>query len=264
MFGINKFDLFEVTWYTFVAPIICIVSFILNLVNINVLNRMRQASKVYYYMYIKAIVNTLYLLISIFVFIIKCGKFCDIEDTYFSKLYHLYFFIYLISCLGLFDLFIEISISLNRFFTITNKFFQNHHIKDNFNSNMILLFLLFYSFLFHIPYLFAYQITEVKVYNDTYSIFVSKFKEIKIINYTAKYSKYEMVYNDNYRIRLRLINYIGVGLRSFLMFFLIVLVNMLGLYRFKQNVNNLLLMRSIHGNLLKLFVFSIFFICSFI
>jgi hypothetical protein len=253
MFAINKLELFEATWYTFVAPIICIVSFILNIVNVNVLDRMKQANKIYYYMYIKSIVNSIYLLISIFVFMIKCGQFCDIDNTYFSKLYHLYFFIYLISCLGLFDLFIEISISLNRFFTITNKHFQNHHIKNNFNSNMILLFLLFYSFLFHSPYLFAYQINEIKVYNDTYSIFVNKLKEIKIINYTAKYNKYEMVFNDNYKIRFELINYIGVVLRSFLMFFLIVLVNILGLYKFKQNVNNLLVMRTIHGNRSSLF-----------
>ena len=56
---------------TFISPIICFISIISNLLNINIFNRLRKTDRFYQYLYYKSTVNCTYLLICLLSFTFK-------------------------------------------------------------------------------------------------------------------------------------------------------------------------------------------------
>lgn len=220
--------LFEDIWYTFFAPIICVCSLTTNLLNIFVLSKLKSKNKIYKYMYYKSIINSIYLFILIFVFLVKCGQFCTIRETYIAQVYHLYMFYYLTNCLSLIDLLIELTISLNRYLVITNRQYVNR-----FKTNKLFSFLIIFSFFFYLPNLIFFQISKFGNENHDND------QNVTIINV-----KYRLGYQLDKTNLAQVIEAIGLLLRGVLMALLIMLV-LLCFKNLNKNLNDLILVRSI-------------------
>lgn len=140
---------------TFISPIICFISIISNLLNINIFNRLRTTDRFYQYLYYKSTVNCTYLVICLLSFTFKCGNFCQLENIYITKMYELYLYQYFSNCLYMLEITTEISICLNRYLKIkNNKFFKNVRVK------MIVLAEFIFSLLFYIPVVTCFTIIK--------------------------------------------------------------------------------------------------------
>ena len=85
---------FKDFWWTFLLPFICFCSLMTNILNIIVLYDLKSKSKIYKYMLMKSITNSIYLFIYFFIFLLKCGKFCKNENSFIILAYQQYMFFY--------------------------------------------------------------------------------------------------------------------------------------------------------------------------
>jgi hypothetical protein len=244
--ALSRLEFFENIWNTFVLPTICFASMLTNLLNINVLSKLKSVDRIYNYMYLKSITNTFYLLICFFAFLYKCGNFCELESNFLVRLYQFYLSLYASSCLAMFDLLIEIIISFNRYLTISNsKWFKNVHV------NLVVYPCLLFSFIFYLPRLFFYQIKVSNSINSTLEFGYESEYYLELIERLEYFSS--------------LSNWIETFIRSFLIILLIVFINVLSFLRYKHNIHNLILMeslkKSLNGkiNMNKIFLILIFY-----
>lgn len=228
----NK-KLFEDIWWTFLIPLICLFSFSTNLINIVVLHKLKTLNINYKCMLIKSFINSIYLFITFFIFSIRCGQFCHyLKDSYYIKVYQLYFLFYLTSSLGLLDLFIELIISCNRFFTIMNKATIGR--KKNINITIFILFLL--SLIINSPHLIVYSI-KIKQ-NVTIPL-----SDRNISIHFNNMNRYELTVESNYHSLSNIFFNFVLIFRGTLILLIILIVNILGFKRFKVNVNDLYTMK---------------------
>ncbi|CAF0913954.1 unnamed protein product [Brachionus calyciflorus] len=111
----------------YVLPIVCLIGIILNFLSTFVLFKLRAKSELYKFMLSISISDFLFLLLSIFLVIIRCGRFCQYGYTYISKFYELYFYLYLGNIFLMFVLLVNLLICYNR---ITS--FSKHTNKTKF------------------------------------------------------------------------------------------------------------------------------------
>ena len=149
-------------WWTFGIPFIALNAFIANLISSVVFKQMLRSSSnsILKYMFIKSASISLYLLICCFVFIIKCKTICPPMSKTFqlvAKIYELYFFNYLSSCLGFFDLLLEVSRSTEQLFIILNR-------RSSKAFPFVINGLLFISLVFYLPFLSYFEIKREDEY----------------------------------------------------------------------------------------------------
>ena len=155
----KNIDTYLDIYWTFILPVICLFSIVTNLINIKVFYALKSKNIIYKYMLYNSLSNVAYLLTVVFVFVIKCGRFCeDLKDSYIAKVYHQYIFIFLSNSLGLFCLFTEIVISMQRII-----FIKNVSRKWCCSINFVLIGLLVFSFAFNLPHVFLAQIKPVYI-----------------------------------------------------------------------------------------------------
>jgi hypothetical protein len=230
---LNTLGLIQDILSTFVLPIICLISLLSNILNVVVLLRLESNSKIYKYMLLKSIINSFYLFACSFLFLFKCGQFCsDSKYSYLVKLYQLYIFNYLTSCLGLLDLFIELIICFNRYAVVSKEF----HVKDRNNQitrkgDCVILVLITFTFLFYIPNIITQNIIPMNLANNTFTNNVTE-----IIP-----NKYKIALNPNFKNLYAIFEPVNIYFRGFLMIGLIIFVRILASRRFKTNVDDLLL-----------------------
>ena len=108
-------------------------------------------------MLFKSCVNALYLFLCTFIFLIRCDSYCVVSKSLFIiVLYELYIYHYFTSCLGMLDLLIELIISLNRLFIITNRW--NF---DKMNRKFIFIVISLFSLLFYSPNVYLLTIKQL-------------------------------------------------------------------------------------------------------
>ena len=146
-------------YWTFILPLICSYSIITSIINLVVFASLKSKNIIYKFMLYNSISDIAYLFSVMFVFVMRCGHFCDeLKDSYMAKFYHHYLFTFVANSLGLFGILIEILISVQRIFFLTNREFINR-----FKINLTLIGFLIFSFVFCIPQLFAFEIKSLKV-----------------------------------------------------------------------------------------------------
>lgn len=154
-------------YWTFILPLICFYSIITSLINLIVFATLKSKNIIYKIMLYNSLSDIAYLLSVIFVFVIRCGQFCpELKDSYMAKIYHQYIFMYLANSLGLFGVLIEILISVQRIFILTNRTFMNAS-----KTNVCLIVFLIFSFLFCMPQLFAFELKRMTSANTTRIIY---------------------------------------------------------------------------------------------
>ena len=214
----SNIELLKDIYWTFILPLICMYSIITSLINLLVFASLKSKNIIYKIMLYNSISDIGYLVSVMFVFVIRCGQFCDnLKDSYMAKLYHHYIFMFVANSLALFGILIEILISMQRIFFLMNRTFINRS-----KINLTLIGFLLFSFVFCVPQLFSFeikQITRVTKLNVTRLIYVRE-------NVTPHMS---------YLFR----NLFGIqhAFRLILIIFLIFTLNFLTYYLFKKHAN---------------------------
>jgi hypothetical protein len=195
--------------WTFILPSICLFGFFTNLINIIVFLKLKSKNPIYKLMLSNSISNFFYSLICFFVFIMRCGQYCTIQNTYWVKIYEKYLFYYLTSVLGLFNIFIEVCVAIQRYMIVANK-----SLPKKLPIRLIILVLFILSLVLYTPNMFYRQIISVKNHNSTSFIIQTS--------------------NDQYIAKLILT--VISGMRGLLILFLLLIINLLLLHRFKYQV----------------------------
>ena len=155
--------IFDIYW-TFILPVICFFSLITNGINILVFFRIKSHDLIYKYMLFNSMADEVYLFGVLFIFLVRCGQFCQIKDTYLVQVYAHYIYMYATNSVALFSVFLEIMIILQRYFTLKNKTFLK-----NVNKTLFLIYLLIFSFVYHIPQLSVFEIERKnQTFNSTF------------------------------------------------------------------------------------------------
>ena len=143
-------------YWTFILPLICSYSIVTSIINLIIFGTLKSKNIIYKFMLYNSMSDIAYLFSVMFVFVMRCGQFCDeLKHSYIAKFYHHYIFTYVANSIGLFGILIEILISVQRIFFLTNRAFM-----DRFKINLTLIGFLVFSFGFCIPQLFAFQIKQ--------------------------------------------------------------------------------------------------------
>jgi len=162
----NVPDTFTETFFAnfrFVNCSICIVGTVAQLINISVLTLPTFKDSSYKYIQINSINNMLYLLfVGLFNFY-WCGFNCKIENkSLFFVIYYLAIDEYLTSCMAMFNLFIQIFLSIQRIFLVTNKKFLH-----NIAVWKVVLIIAILSLTFYIPVLVVQKIVKTENNKNT-------------------------------------------------------------------------------------------------
>ena len=209
--------LIDICW-TFLLPSICLFSILSNCINSSVFYRLKSKYVIYKYMFFNSIGAIGYLFTVAFVFLIRCGQFCEIKDSLVVKVYHLYAFKYMAASFGLFCILVEIIISLQRICLILNK-----KLPEKINS-IFLLFLLAFCFIFYIKILYMFEIRPLADGKNT---------TINIIKSIAKYEMVNVFYDKSFLIRIFMA--LQAGVRLLLIMCLVFTLNVLTYLYFKKH-----------------------------
>ena len=210
-------DTIRDVYWTFVLPGICIFSIITNILNTIVFSKLKSKNNVYKLMLYNSVANLAYLFTVVFVFIIRCGQFCEIKDTYLAKFYTHYIYMYTANSFSLFSAFIEVAITMQRFF-----FLKNRSLLQKFKKKFIFVPLLLFSFVFHLPQLSTFEIKLVYV-NQNVSLNITGEKV---------YVRENVARHKSFLIRNLLA--FQTGFRLFLIFVLIFFLNFLAYNLYKK------------------------------
>ena len=123
-----SFRYFIDAWWTFVLPVICLASMLINVVNGLMLAKLRPIRPVYRRLFAKSVINSIYLFICMWKFVSKCGQFCELfyreehvhELSFWIQVYNFYLYGIVGRVLAQCDLFIEILIALQRLRLLTS------------------------------------------------------------------------------------------------------------------------------------------------
>lgn len=143
--------------YTFIVPLISAFGICTNLTNIVVFSSKNLKDVTFKYLRINALCNFIYLLICFFLFVARCGVYCDYGKTYFTQLYMLVLYNYTKGVFALLSNCILITVGLYRFLIVTNK---NNELFKRYKA--ILSYLFLFSVIFYSPNLFSREIKEAK------------------------------------------------------------------------------------------------------
>ena len=203
-------------YWTFVLPSICLFSLTTNTINIIVFYSIKSRNVIYKYMLFNSVFDQLYLVTVFFVFIIRCGQFCEIENSYFAMFYAHYIYIYAANSISLYCIFIEISILVQRYNFLTNKNFL-----EKINKKLFFCLLVF-CFVYHLPQLTTFEIKQVNsTANSSYDPSLPK-----------TYTKVNIIHERHFIIK----NLVAIqaGLRLILIFIMIYFFNRLSFLLFKK------------------------------
>ena len=129
----------------FVLPVVSLFALINSSICLVILSHEKLKGLIYKHLFIDSAASVLYSFSNCFIFLIRCGIYCDLGYNYWSKFYEIYVFIYFGKSIELFIMMIEINLAFYRFFSFTNL----HKKQIPFNIKLILF--LFASFSTCIP-----------------------------------------------------------------------------------------------------------------
>lgn len=164
---------FRAIFWTFVLPSICYVGCVTNFICIIILLKIRLKEKLFQLFLISSYNNFLYLMMCSFVFIVNCDYICTLDGSYISRLYEMLIYNYLTSVVALFNVCIQILISIEILIIIT-KYEIKTKFKISFKLTVLVLILI--SLGLYVPTILSRRIVigSIKV-NDTNSSIANNF-----------------------------------------------------------------------------------------
>ena len=154
----------DVIW-TFVFPVFCFVGSLTNLVTIYVFVHVQfRRNNVHRLMLAYSVADFFYLTIGSFAFVFKCGSQCDLDKSFTAQVYGYIFVDYITSVLAIFNILIEVFLSMQRYLMIVNKKYKMF----NLSTNKTLLIILFISLVYYLPIFFSKTIFQKEEKTDHY------------------------------------------------------------------------------------------------
>lgn len=98
----------------FVLPFLCAIGIVLNLASIFVILKLTLKTELYQFMFLNSFVDLLFFIFSIFMALVRCGRYCSLGYTYLSKIYELYIYLYVGNVLLMFITLLNLFTSFNR------------------------------------------------------------------------------------------------------------------------------------------------------
>ncbi len=148
-------------WSLLIQPFICTVGVIANGLNIAVFLNPKMKDVTFKYMLAISISDCIYLGLLSYVSFLSCSD-CLFTKNYATAFYAIFIDDYLTSCLGIFALFIDITLSVQRFFILKNKYFC-----QKLSYKLTISILLLIALLYYLPVTFFKNIVEIENTNST-------------------------------------------------------------------------------------------------
>lgn len=144
-------------WDEYFFCVLCTLGAITSLINLSVFLHPNLKDPIYKFYIASSILDFMYGTIIAFIIFILCGTLCEKlrSTTLATQVFWLVFDDYLTSCFAITNIFIELFLSLQRLFMITNKTFL-----QNLNPNKVLIFLCVIGLVYYIPVLFVRKIVK--------------------------------------------------------------------------------------------------------
>ena len=158
--------------WTFIYPNICFFGTITNLINIMILMRSEFKNPIHKFMLAYSVSDFFYLFICCFASLIKCGKFCRVDDSFLTQVYGDVFIDYITSVLAIFNIVIEVFLSIQRYLAI-----KNINCLQKISILHSLFFIFIFSVIFYLPILFTKTIVK-KSLNQIDSSLLQKISNI--------------------------------------------------------------------------------------
>ena len=125
----NRTSLIVNYWWTVGLPFICLCSMVTSGLSLLVLYKLRHLNRLYRLLYVKTLVNLVYLSICFWIFLVKCGHMCPPASnsltrslvTFSIQVYKHFIYGYVSSVLAYSDLLIEIMLSIERLLVMNNE-----------------------------------------------------------------------------------------------------------------------------------------------
>jgi hypothetical protein len=211
-------------WWTFILPSICLGGICANFINIIILVKLRNKNLTYRLMLYNSISNLFYTFICSFVFIMRCGKYCQFQNTWMACVYEKYFYFYFSGVLGMFNVLIEIMIAIQRYFIAANKKFTNES-----TIKALIIVIIIFSLCAYTPIIITRDILEL----DQNKVALMSSLIYNPNNFTLYYIKN----NIGEYVPLKIIYSGFIMFRSILVLLLLVFINILLLNKFDDHVS---------------------------
>jgi hypothetical protein len=214
------------TIWTFVFPVFCFVGSLTNLVTIYVFVHVQfRRNNVHRLMLAYSVADFFYLTIGSFAFVFKCGSLCDLDKSFTAQVYGYIFIDYITSVLAIFNILIEVFLSMQRYLIIINKKYKMF----NMPTNNTLLIILCVSLVYYLPIFFSKTIIQ---------------KE-EIVHHFPKNQTYEETNRTVYMLEPNEFgkSFLGKGIivtlaaiRNLVLLNLIIVFSLLTLYEFRKYI----------------------------
>ena len=99
---------------TFIVPVICAYGISTNILNIIIFSKKSLKDIIFKYYRINAISNICYLSIVFFLFVARCGTYCNFSATFEAQLYLYVFYTYIKGIFAILSICIQITVSTYR------------------------------------------------------------------------------------------------------------------------------------------------------
>lgn len=150
-------------WSAYMGPIISLLGILTNFINICIFLNPKLDETSYRYMLSNSITNLLYLVfIFMATFFVGCLN-CLSSQTYFAEFYRIFINDYFTSCLAIFRILIDITLSVR-----TLRVLKNKKWLENISYKWILIFWFLFSLIFYVPVAFAYAIYSMMSQSPIY------------------------------------------------------------------------------------------------
>lgn len=212
--------------YILVTPIITLFGLVSNFINIIVFSNSKLKDSSYRLMLADSVIHFVYLVFTGCGAAFYCVSICEVTSSYANKFFQLYFTDYLTSSLAIYSIFVEIYLSLQRLFIISNK-----KTLQNLSHKIVLSILFVLSLLFYMPNIFLKNIVSVERGVSIQSIDVN----VSYSNKTVSFSLTTSIFGKS--IYGKIIPVILTSIRIFLSIIVLSLINILTAIKFKKHFN---------------------------
>lgn len=212
---------------------------ITNLINAIIFRNKEFKDNVFKYLLINSISEFIYLFILNLTVFSYCGSFCgpNIRESFYAKFILLYIDIYITSCLAMFSIFIELTVSLQRLLVVSN--LNICKIIKQGSPYLVMSILLIISLITYLPFIITQKISRISFSNETTE--------------NTNYYEIKKIIKSNFN------SYYGVFITVFrgpVCTFFLTIINLRTLIKFKKQMQRKQLIKSTKG--IKKFFFNFF------
>jgi hypothetical protein len=222
----------------YILPPICLFGIFFNLLSVITLFRSNLKSSIYQFMLINSTCDLVFLSICLLTVIIRCGRFCPYDYSYYSKLYEQYIYLYIGNTILAFGALLDIAVSLQKLasFSSTSKKTKKLTLFSKLNSFSIKtksIVLIILALLLNVP---SYLITRNVQLIGYLKVKIDYEQNNPMKVYQLKHL-YALLTNDLGRgVLAKFLLFALTVFRSFFLLLLLFIINIIIGYKFNKHI----------------------------